>query len=70
MSQDGAEDFFTINEALTFAHNKTVADDGYFVIYVTAGVYEEEVSIQKNKKCVMMIGDRINQRVITGKWQP
>ncbi|KAK1385119.1 Pectinesterase [Heracleum sosnowskyi] len=66
VSQDGSGDFLTINQALTFAPNKTVASAGYFVIYVTAGVYEEYVSIPKNNKYVMMIGDGINQTVITG----
>ncbi|KAL8101003.1 putative pectinesterase/pectinesterase inhibitor 7 [Apium graveolens] len=66
VSQDGTGDFLTINEALTLAPNKTAASDGYFVIYVTAGVYEEYVSIPKNNRYVMMIGDGINQTVITG----
>ncbi|WOG87289.1 hypothetical protein DCAR_0206512 [Daucus carota subsp. sativus] len=66
VSQDGTGNFTTINEALTLAPNKTLASDGYFVIYVTAGVYEEYVSIPKNNKYVMMIGDGINQTVITG----
>ncbi|KAL8088136.1 hypothetical protein AgCh_038056 [Apium graveolens] len=34
VSQDGTGDFTTINDALTLAPNKTVASDGYFVIYV------------------------------------
>ncbi|KAL8120307.1 hypothetical protein AgCh_017465 [Apium graveolens] len=59
-------DFTTIKDALTLAPNKTVAGDGYFVIYVTVGVYEEYVSIPKNNKYIMMIGDGINQTVITG----
>ncbi|XP_074358742.1 pectinesterase-like [Apium graveolens] len=66
VSQDGTGDFTTIKGALTLAPNKTVASDGYFVIYVTAGVYEEYVSIPKNNKYIMMIGDGINQTVITG----
>ncbi|KAL8117746.1 hypothetical protein AgCh_015579 [Apium graveolens] len=59
-------DFTTIKDALTLAPNKTVASDGYFVIYVTVGVYVEYVSIPKNNKYIMMIGDIINQTVITG----
>ncbi|XP_074322803.1 putative pectinesterase/pectinesterase inhibitor 41 [Apium graveolens] len=66
VSQDGTGDFTTIKDALTLAPNKTVASDGYFVIYVIVGVYEEYVSIPKNNKYIMMIGDRINQTVITG----
>ncbi|KAL8120303.1 hypothetical protein AgCh_017461 [Apium graveolens] len=66
VSQDGTGDFTTIKDTLTLAPNKTVANDGYFVIYVTVGVYEEYVSIPKNNKYIMMIGDEINQIVITG----
>ncbi|PQQ01198.1 putative pectinesterase/pectinesterase inhibitor 41 [Prunus yedoensis var. nudiflora] len=33
---------------------------------VTAGVYEEYVTIDKKKKYLMMIGDGINQTVVTG----
>ena len=36
------------------------------MIYVTAGLYQEYVSIPKNKRYVMMIGDGINQTIITG----
>ncbi|EXB33525.1 putative pectinesterase/pectinesterase inhibitor 7 [Morus notabilis] len=36
------------------------------LIYVKAGVYEEYVSIEKKKKYLMMIGDGINQIIITG----
>ncbi|XP_074328234.1 putative pectinesterase/pectinesterase inhibitor 41 [Apium graveolens] len=66
VSQDGTGDFTTINDALTLAPNKTIASDGYFVIYVIIGVYEEYVSIPNNNKYIMMIGDGINQTVITG----
>lgn len=38
----------------------------YFVIYVVVGIYEEYVSIAKNKHNLMMIGNGINQTVITG----
>ncbi|KAL9393055.1 hypothetical protein Peur_012340 [Populus x canadensis] len=48
------------------APNNTVASNGYYVIYVVAGVYNEYVSIPKNKKYLMMIGSGINQTVITG----
>ncbi|XP_074342434.1 putative pectinesterase/pectinesterase inhibitor 41 [Apium graveolens] len=66
VSQDGTGDFTTINDALTLAPNKTVASDGYFVIYVIVGVYKKYVFIPKNNKYIMMIGDGINQTVITG----
>lgn len=66
VSQDGTGNFTTITDAVAAAPNKTRAENGYFLIYVTAGVYEEYVLVDKNKRYVMMIGDGINQTVITG----
>ncbi|XP_024975259.1 probable pectinesterase/pectinesterase inhibitor 41 [Cynara cardunculus var. scolymus] len=66
VSQDGSGNFTTITEAIHIAPNKSEAADGYFMIYVTAGVYEEYVNIPKNKLYLMIIGDGINQTVITG----
>ncbi|EXB33524.1 putative pectinesterase/pectinesterase inhibitor 41 [Morus notabilis] len=64
--QDGSGNFTTINDAVSAAPNNSLASNGYFLIYVTAGVYEEYVSIAKNKRYLMMIGDGINQTIITG----
>ncbi|XP_060174698.1 probable pectinesterase/pectinesterase inhibitor 41 [Lycium barbarum] len=66
VNQTGSGNFSTINEAVAIAPNKTDGTTGYFLIYITAGVYEEYVSIAKNKKYLMMIGDGINQTIITG----
>ncbi|KAF5731430.1 pectinesterase/pectinesterase inhibitor 7-like [Tripterygium wilfordii] len=66
VSQDGSGNFSTINDAVAAAPNNTDGTNGYFLIYVTAGVYEEYVSIAKNKMFLMMIGDGINQTIITG----
>jgi pectinesterase len=66
VSQDGSENFTTINDAIAVAPNNTVASDGYYFIYITEGVYQEYVSIPKNKKYLMMVGAGINQTVITG----
>ncbi|KAK1428160.1 hypothetical protein QVD17_16988 [Tagetes erecta] len=66
VSQDGLGNFTTISDAVNFAPNKSQAGDGYFLIYVTAGVYEEYVNIPKNKYYLMIIGDGINQTIITG----
>ncbi|PIA44325.1 hypothetical protein AQUCO_01700133v1, partial [Aquilegia coerulea] len=66
VSLDGSGNYTTINDAVAAAPNNTHIDDGYFLIYIAAGVYEENVSIGKNKKYLMMIGDGINQTVITG----
>lgn len=66
VSKDGSGNFTTITEAVAMAPDNSLASDGYFLIYVVAGVYEEYVTIPKNKKYLMMIGDGINQKVITG----
>ncbi|CAH2057633.1 unnamed protein product [Thlaspi arvense] len=66
VNQDGTGNFTTINAAVAAAPNKTDGSNGYFLIYVTAGLYEEYVEVPKNKRYVMMIGDGINQTVITG----
>jgi pectinesterase len=66
VSQDGSGNFTTINDAIAAAPNNTVASDGYFFIFISKGVYQEYVSIPKNKKYLMMVGEGINQTVITG----
>ncbi|XP_010260073.1 PREDICTED: pectinesterase-like [Nelumbo nucifera] len=66
VSQDGSGNFTTINDAVAAAPNNTKASDGYFLIYVVAGIYEEYVSISKKTKYLMMIGDGINQTIISG----
>lgn len=66
VSQDGSGNFTTIYDAIVAAPNNSVSSDGYFLIYVKAGVYEEYVNIAKNKRNLMMIGDGINQTIITG----
>ncbi|KAL9435629.1 hypothetical protein AB3S75_021826 [Citrus x aurantiifolia] len=66
VSQDGSGNFSTITDAINVAPNNTDVTNGYFLIYITAGVYEEYISISKNKKNLMIIGDGINQTVITG----
>ena len=58
--------FTTIGAAVASAPNNTDGKSGYYLIYVTAGVYEEYVEVPKNKKYVMMVGDGINRTIITG----
>ncbi|XP_057461989.1 probable pectinesterase/pectinesterase inhibitor 7 [Actinidia eriantha] len=64
--QDGSKNFTTIGDAVAAAPVNADGSNGYFLIYVMEGVYEEYVAIAKNKKYVMMIGDGINQTIITG----
>ncbi|TKY52504.1 pectinesterase/pectinesterase inhibitor 41 [Spatholobus suberectus] len=66
VSKDGSGNFTTINDAIAAAPNKTSSTAGYFLIYVTAGVYEENVSIDKKKTYLLMVGDGINKTIITG----
>ncbi|KAJ6428675.1 hypothetical protein OIU84_020359 [Salix udensis] len=62
----GADNFTTIGDAIAFAPNKSKSEDGYFVIFVREGIYEEYVVVPKNKKNIIMIGEGINRTVITG----
>ncbi|KAJ9187806.1 hypothetical protein P3X46_003223 [Hevea brasiliensis] len=66
VSQNGTGDFTSISDAVAAAPNNTDGSSGYFMIFITAGVYEEYVSIPKNKKYLLMVGAGINQTVITG----
>ncbi|WCJ26907.1 Plant invertase/pectin methylesterase inhibitor superfamily [Euphorbia peplus] len=66
VNQDGSGNFTTISDAVNAAANNTVSSNGYHVIHVTAGVYNEYVNIPKNKKYLMMIGDGMDQTVLTG----
>ncbi|CAI9774303.1 unnamed protein product [Fraxinus pennsylvanica] len=66
VNQNGTGNFTTVNDAVAAAPVNSNGSGGYFLIYITAGVYEEYVSIAKNKKYLMMIGDGINQTIITG----
>ncbi|KAM0829064.1 hypothetical protein ACQ4PT_067113 [Festuca glaucescens] len=66
VDQSGAGNYTTVGAAVAAAPSNLGATSGYFVIYVAAGVYEENVVVPKNKKYVMMVGDGIGQTVITG----
>ncbi|CAL9782495.1 unnamed protein product [Musa acuminata subsp. burmannicoides] len=66
VSQDGSGNFTTISDAVNSAPSDLDGSTGYYLIYVAAGVYQEYVVISKHKKYLMMIGDGINQTVITG----
>ncbi|XP_028794899.1 pectinesterase-like [Neltuma alba] len=66
VSQDGSGNFSTINDAINAAPNNTAAGNGYFLIFITEGVYQEYVSIAKNKKYLMLVGEGINRTIITG----
>ncbi|KAL1833488.1 hypothetical protein ACET3Z_003139 [Daucus carota] len=66
VNPNGSGDFTTISDAVAAAPNNTDCTNGYFLIYIAAGVYEEHVYIAKSKRYLMMIGDGIDQTIITG----
>jgi len=66
VNPDGYGDYKTINDAVAAAPSNLQGNDGFFVIHVVGGVYEEYVSIPHDKRYLMMIGDGINQTIITG----
>ncbi|XP_061348293.1 probable pectinesterase/pectinesterase inhibitor 47 [Gastrolobium bilobum] len=60
------DNYTSIGEAIGAAPNNTNPQDGYFLIYVREGYYEEYVIVPKEKKNILLIGDGINKTVITG----
>ncbi|KAJ6900943.1 hypothetical protein NC652_026896 [Populus alba x Populus x berolinensis] len=66
VSPYGTDNFTTIGDAIAFAPNNSKPEDGYFVIFVREGIYEEYAVVPKNKKNVVLIGEGINRTVITG----
>ncbi|OIT34095.1 putative pectinesterasepectinesterase inhibitor 7 [Nicotiana attenuata] len=51
VNQDGSGNFSTITDAVAAAPNNSMSTSGYFLIYITAGIYEEYVSIAKTILC-------------------
>lgn len=66
VSSNSTDDFTSIGDAIAIAPNNSKPEDGYFVVYVREGYYEEYVVVPKYKKNIMLIGDGINRTVITG----
>ncbi|KAL9235737.1 hypothetical protein vseg_010476 [Gypsophila vaccaria] len=66
VSLDGSGNFTAVKDAVASAPSNMDSTSGYYLIYVTAGIYDENVTVDKNKKYIMMIGDGINQTIITG----
>lgn len=66
VKKDGTGNFTTITEAIEAAPKNSDGKNGYFMIYVGEGVYEEYVTIPKHNTYLMMIGDGINKTIITG----
>ncbi|KAG5626047.1 hypothetical protein H5410_011265 [Solanum commersonii] len=66
VNPDGSGNYTSINDAIAAAPIDSIEDEGYYQIYVVAGVYNEYVSIAANKKYLMMVGDGIDKTIITG----
>lgn len=64
VAKDGSGQYKSINDALKAYPPKL---KGRFVIYVKAGVYEEKVTVDKNKPNVFIYGDGIGKTIVTGK---
>ncbi|KAJ1400988.1 Pectinesterase, catalytic [Sesbania bispinosa] len=63
---NGTDNYTSIGDAIAAAPNNTQPQDGYFLIYVREGYYEEYVIVPKEKKNILLVGDGINKTVITG----
>uniref|UniRef100_A0A2N9F8H1 Pectinesterase n=1 Tax=Fagus sylvatica TaxID=28930 RepID=A0A2N9F8H1_FAGSY len=66
VSPYGTDNFTSITEAIAFAPNNSMPEDGYYLIYAREGYYEEYIVVPKYKKNIMLLGDGINRTVITG----
>ncbi|KAH0782988.1 hypothetical protein KY290_002586 [Solanum tuberosum] len=66
VSPYGGCNFSSIGEAIAFAPNNSMIDDGYFLIYAKEGYYEEYIVVAKNKKNIMLIGEGVDRTVIAG----
>lgn len=63
VAADGSGDFTKVMDAISQVPDY---NSRRFVIYVKKGVYQEYVEIGKKKTNIMMIGDGMDQTVITG----
>ncbi|CAJ2638648.1 unnamed protein product [Trifolium pratense] len=66
VSPYGIANHTSIGDAIASAPNNTKPQDGYFLIYVREGYYEEYVIVPKEKKNILLVGDGINKTIITG----
>ncbi|KAI3713658.1 hypothetical protein L1987_72241 [Smallanthus sonchifolius] len=64
VAQDGSGDFSTITEAIQEADNQRIGTER-FVIYVKAGIYNEQIIIKRSMTNLMLHGDGIDVTIIT-----
>ncbi|KAL0924665.1 hypothetical protein M5K25_005514 [Dendrobium thyrsiflorum] len=65
VAKDGSGNYETISEAVA-ASAKQRSGTSRFVIHVKAGTYNEQVQIPASMKNLMIVGDGIDQTVVTG----
>ncbi|CAI9087782.1 OLC1v1021951C1 [Oldenlandia corymbosa var. corymbosa] len=63
VAQDGSGNYKTVQAAVDAAPNNSPSR---YVIYIKKGTYKEQVSIGKNKKNLMLVGDGQDATIITG----
>ncbi|XP_073127597.1 pectinesterase-like [Henckelia pumila] len=63
VAKDGSGKYKTVAEAIAAAPNKSKTR---FVIYIKTGTYKENVTVDKNKQNLMIVGDGMNSTIITG----
>ncbi|GKV12897.1 hypothetical protein SLEP1_g23982 [Rubroshorea leprosula] len=66
VAKDGSGTHRTINEAVAAAARTDNSHLGRVIIYVKAGVYNENVEIERNAKNIMMVGDGMDRTIVTG----
>ncbi|XP_074274596.1 pectinesterase-like [Silene latifolia] len=64
VAKDGSGKFKTISEAIA-ASKKQRSGTNRFIIYVKAGIYNENVAITNKMKNLMLIGDGIDATIVT-----
>ncbi|CAK9150280.1 unnamed protein product [Ilex paraguariensis] len=63
VAQDGTGNYSTVSEAVSSVPDKSKTR---YVIYVKRGTYIENVEVGKKKKNLMIVGDGMDQTIITG----
>jgi pectinesterase len=66
VAKDGSGDFESIQDAVDASLKDGMNDSSRYVIYIKAGEYKEQVKIPKSAVNLMLIGDGIDQTIITG----
>lgn len=67
VAKDGSGNFKSITQALEAASFKRKNEGKRFVIYVKRGVYSEDVEVTDKMKNIMLVGDGLDNTIITGR---